>query len=333
MGDSIRTTGELTSQNAPVLGGRCVFDIPRTSDLEQINVLFTGSLQLTVGSAGLITDGILNLITAVELLANSGRDVLMTCPFNILVQGNIWRRKRGYLPAITQPGVGIAVNAFSVAAAFDVSAFAATRPKDTALRENNYESLQLAFRFAPDVSGVYQAGFTNTTNVLSMVVSVREIIELPSDPRNPHSASDPVARLLITSNDIAIAGAGNKIQYKLTPGQGLRGIILRVQSTAVPPVLNDTTLTRTRLYVGKVQRVDKAGATIKGEMATSYVINPPTGYYFLDFADRNGSDDHLNDVLNLDPSHTNGADSIIEFDVSAACTISVMQVGYIPLAS
>lgn len=332
MPDSLRTTNELTPQNAPVLNGRCVFDIPRTADLEKVNVLFTGSLTLTTAAAGLITDGILNLITAVELLANSGRDVIATCPFNILVQGNMWRRKRASVPAITQPALIVAANTFSVAAVLDLAAFGTIRPKDTSLRENNYESLQLAFRFAPDAAGVYTGGgFVFTVAVLALTVSVAECIELP-DAKG--MTSNPVARPLITSNQKVIAGASNKVQYTLTPGQGLRGIVLRVTSNAAPPVLSDALLTRTRVTVGKVQRLDKAGATIKAEMSQDYIGTAavPVGYYYLDFSQRQGADEHLNDVLNLDPSHTNGADSIIEFDTSGACTIDIMQVGYIPLA-
>lgn len=336
MGDSIRTQSELTSQNAPALGQRVVFDIPRTADLEEIKVLFSGSLQLTTGATALITDGVLNLITAVELLANSGRDVIVSAPFNILIQGNMFRRRRSSSPVITQPGVAIAVNTFSVAGTLDLSAYGTIRPKDTSVRENNYESLQLAFRFAGDVTGVYTGGgFVNTTNVLSLVVSVKETIEL-ADTNG--ATSNPVARPLITSNDLIIAGASNKVQYKLTPGQGLRGLVLRVTTNANPPVLNGTVasglLTRVRVNVGKVNRLDKAGSTILAEMSQDYKDSnaPPVGYYFLDFATRQGADDHLNDVLNLDPSHTNGADSMLEIDTSGACIVSVLQVGYIPLA-
>lgn len=330
MPSSIRTRGELTPQNLPVLGARVVYDIPRTADLESIFVLFSGSITLSVAAAALVTDGILNLITAVELIANSGRDPIVTVPFNILTQGNMFRRKRGNAPAITQPGIAIAVNTFSVSSVIDMAAFAMVRPKDTSLREGNYESLQLAFRFAGDLTGVYTGGgFVSTAQSLNLVVRVKECVEL-ADANNVYSS--PVARVLMTSNDIIIAGASDKIQYKLTPGQGLRGIVLKVQNNAVPAVLSNSILTRARVNVGKVLRVDLAGATIIAEMAQEHSAVPPVGYYFIDFADRFGADDHLNDVIDLDPAQTNGADSILEISTNAACTVSVMQIGYIPLA-
>ena len=329
MGNSIRTRGELTPQNLPALGSRVVYEIPRTSDLESIFILLSGSFQLTVGSPGLITDGVLNVITAVELLANSGRDIIVTVPFNILTQSNMFRRKKGNVPQITQPGIGIAVNAFSVSSVLDLAAFGATVPKNSSLRENNYESLQLAFRFAGDLSGVYQAGFTNTVNVLNMVVRVKENVELV-DPANG-IATRPTVRPLFTSNDIILAGASNKVQFKITPGQGLRGLAFKVQTNAIPPVLSDSLINRVRLNVGKVQRLDEAGATIKAEMAQENPAVPPVGYYFVDFADRFGADDYLNDVIDTNPLVTAGADSMLEFDTSGACTISIMQYGYIPL--
>ncbi len=331
MANSIRTRSELSAQSAPALGAVVTYEIPRTSDLESLLIQFSGSIQLTTGAAALITDGVCNLITAVELLANSGRDVIASLPFSALVQGNMWRRKAGRAPVISQPGIGIAVNAFNVVTNLDLAAFGSIRPKDSSLRENNYESLQLRFRFAGDWSGVFTGGgFVATTAVLNLVVRAKECVELP-DPKTGVFSS-PIMRPAKTSNDIIVAGASNKVQYRLTPGQGLRGLILKVTTNATPPVLSDALISRVRVNVGKVNRVDEAGATIKAEMSVDYPATPPVGYYFMDFADRFGSDDHLNDVLDLDPMQTNGADSMLEFDTSGACIISVVQDGYIPLA-
>lgn len=330
MSDSIRIRSELTAQSAAVLGSRVVFDIPRTADLEDIFILFNGSITLTTGATAVITDGILNLITAVELVANSGRDVIVSVPFSQLVQTNMFRRKRGCAPAISQVGVAIAANTFSVGSYLDLSAFAAMQPKNSALRENNYESLQLAFRFAGDLTGVYTGGgFVSSAQSLNLSVLTRETVELPDAVGNYTS---PIARPLVTTNDVIIAGAANKVQFKLTPGQGLRGIALKVQSNASPPLFAEASLTRARVYVGKVLRHDSSGTTLRGAMNANYPVAVPAGYLLLDFADRQGADDHLADLLDLDPAKTLGADSYLEIDVSAACTVSITQYGYIPLA-
>ena len=99
MGNSINTRGELTPQNQPVLGARVVYEIPRTADLNSLYILFTGTVTLGVAATSIITDGILNLITAVELLANGGRDSICSVPFSMLTQGNMFRRKRGSSPS------------------------------------------------------------------------------------------------------------------------------------------------------------------------------------------------------------------------------------------
>ena len=330
--DSIRVGGELTPQNQPALGARVVYDIPRTADLEDIFILYSGNIQLTTGATSLITDGVLNLITSVELLGNSGRDVIASLPFSQLAQTNMFRRKRGSSAVIVQPGVGIATHPYSVGCHLDLSAFACVRPKDVALRENNYESLQLALRFAGDYTGVFTGGgfVIGAATTHNLAVMVRETIELP-DANGAYSS--PIGRPLTISNDMIIAGAGNKNQFKLTPGQGLRGIALKIQSNATPPLFAEASLTRARVYVGKVQRLDVAGTTLRAKNNASLPVAAPAGYLFLDFADRNGADDQLSDVLDLDPSKTNGADSVLEVDVSAACTISVTQYGYVPLAA
>ena len=328
--DSIRTAAELSSINAPALGQRVVYEIPRTADLEKIEISFTGSLTLTTGATALITDGILNLLTSIELLGNSGRDVICSIPFNVLTQGNFARRKNGSAPVITQPGIGIATNTFSVISVIDLACFGGERPKDTNLREGNYASLQLAFRFAPDLTGVYTGAFVTSGQSFTLTVAVHETVELP-DASGRYS--NPIARPLKTAQDVAIAGAATKVQFKLTPGQGLRGLVFKVQSTATPPVLSDAILSRCRVNVGKVQRLDKSSVMMKAQMALRNPALPPVGYYFIDFADRAGSSDHLTDVLDLSPEQTNGSDSIVEFDTSAACTITVFQDGYIPLAA
>lgn len=330
MADSIRTVGELSPQNAPALGARVVYDIPRTADIESIFVLLGSSVSLSTGASGLITDGILNLITSVELLANGGRDVIASIPFAMLVNGNFARRKDGKIPAITQPGVSIATHAFSVAAHLDLSSFKTVRPKDTSLRANDYESLQLAFRFASDFNGVFTGGgFVVSASSLALTVAVNETVEL-ADANGAYSS--PVARPLKTATDLVIAGASNKVQLKLTPNQGLRAIVVKVQSNATPPVLSDTLVSRFRCNVGKVQRADIASATLKGKMSNAYDDAWPTGYFVLDFADRMGADDHLSDCVDLDSAVTRGADSIFEIDTTGACTVTVMQDGYIPLA-
>jgi hypothetical protein len=321
MADSIRTANELTPQNQPSLGAKVVYDIPRTADLESIFVLFNGSITLSTAATSIIKDGILELITSVEL----------SIPFSTAMQGNYARRKNGSTPSISQVGVAAAVNTFSVAGSLDLSSFATLRPKDTSLREGNYESLQLAFRFAGDFTGVYTGGgFVSSGNSLNLVVAVNETVELP-DAQGKYS--NPIGRVLRTSQDIIIGGASNKVQLKLTPGQALRGVVLKVTTNATPPVFSNTLLTRSRLNVGKVNRLDKAGTTITASQNHRLPVAAPVGYYFLDFADRHGGVDYLSDAIDLDPAQTNGADSILEFDVSGACVISVLQDGYIPIAA
>jgi len=329
MSDSLRTAQILSAQNAPALGASVVYDIPRTADLEALHIALTGTIQLTTGATAIITDGICNIIESVDLITNGGRDVIASLKYSDLVQGNIFRRKHGKVPTLTQVGVGIAVHAFEVNAVLDMAAFGALRPKDSNLRENNYESLQLKLRFASDWTGVYTGGgFVATTFAPTLVVSTQETIELP-DAAGKYSS--PSLRPLMTSNDITLSGATNNHQFKLTPNQLLRGLVIKVTTNASPQVLSDALLSRIRVNVGKVQRLSLTSAAIKAQMKDMSATANLTGYYFVDLADGRGSPDKLSDTLDLTAGQTNGADSVVEIDTSAAAIVSVVQFGYVPI--
>lgn len=323
---SIRTNNSLSAQNAPVLGARVVYDIPRTADLEAINITYSGNIQLTTGATALITDGVANLIESVELTANGGRDVICSVPFALLVQGNWARRKAGKVPTLTQPGVTIATHPYEANAVIDLASFGGVRPKDTSLRENNYESLQLALRFGSDYTKVFTGGGfvigAATTHNLS--VSAQECIEVKDASGNYTS---PSGRVLKTATDLTLSAATVNYQHKLTPNQGLRALVLKVTTNATPPVLSDALISRLRVKVGQSQRLSLSAAEIKADMKLNAATANLPGYYVLDFADGNGSPDRLLDALNLYTEETNGADALLEIDTTAGAIISVMQDG------
>lgn len=334
MPDSIRTKAALSGNAVPVLGKKVRFNIPRTADLEKLLIIFSGTITNSVAATSLITDGILNLITNVSLEANSGRTIIASMPFSMLVKGSTFpQRKRGKSPALTNVGVTAAAHVFRVATEFSLASFGTVRPKDTSLREGDYESLSLVFQFAPTlVDYVYEAG-TSVATTLDLEVMAAECVEL-KDAAGKYSS--PTARVSESANDIDFSGASSNVAYKLAAGQGLRGIVLRVQSTATPPVLSDTLLKDVTVRVGKVERISKlTAAMIKDDMSTFIpsASLPGTGYFVIDFMHRQGSDENLTDALDLMPENTNGADSEIIFGTTAACKITMLQKGYVSLAA
>jgi hypothetical protein len=325
MGTSVRKFTELPLQNQPALGQRVICDIPTTSDLENVLVIVSGVVTLTTGAALYNADGILNLFTAVELIGD-GRDTIVSLPMAQVVNGNIFRRKTGLAPLVSQPGVGIAANAWSFQGYIDLAAFAAIRPKDSSVRENSYKTLQLAFRMAGDYTSVYAAGFVATTSTFALTLLARECIE-ETDPATK-IASSPVMRPLQSARDDQFSGAVKRQRFRLTPEQGLRGICLKLEATT--GALSDGILDRVRVYVGKDLRLDMAAASVKAfNNATGSA--PGVGYYFLDFADGEAAPDKLNDALDLRQVITQGADSYIEYDTLAAGSCNVAQYGYVAL--
>ena len=323
MGDSIRKFTELPLQNQPALGVRVICDIPPTSDLENIFIDLTGTVQLTTGSSGLLSDGIPNVIEAVELIGD-GRDTIASLPFYQVVNGNMFRRKWGNVPLVTQPGLGIAVNAFEVTGMLDLAAFGAIRPKDSSLRENRYKTLQLAFRFSTSWVGVYGGAFVASATTFNLIVKARETIELVSADG---TASAPIFRPQFSARDDVVSAAITRQRFRLTPEQALRGISMRVLTTA--GVLSDAVLSRVRVYVGKDLRMDLSAASLKNGYKYDAAGAIPTGWYFLDFADGEGATDKLSDCLDLRQAITQGADAYLEYDTLAGGTFNIAQYGFI----
>lgn len=326
--ESLRTASELVSLNLPALGQKVVFDIPITADLESLDINFYGTFTLGAGATSVITDGMLNLITSCELKGDGGRTTIVSMPFNSLVQSNMWRAKKGSEAAVVQPNITAGAQTYNIAASLDLSAYAAMRAKDSSLRESAYSDLKLEFRFAPDFTVVYAGAGAVTVPVFNLSAIANETVELVSISGE---TSNPTVRVLNTAADLVVAGATSKLQYRLTNGVGLRGLALRVQSTANPPVLSDNILLSARIIVGKTVRRDISGAALKAKMAKENPVTPPTGYYFFDFTEFSGSVDQLSNLIDTSAASTGGADCFLEVATNAAATITIIQYGYVPL--
>lgn len=324
MGQSIRSDYEVSAQNSAGLGVTQVFDIPRTGDLESLLIALTGTVTLSAPGTALTADGIANLIEQVELVADNGKIVVASVPFRMLVNGNLPRRKAGAVPSITQPGITAGTHSFEAEALLDMG-YGLFRAKDAFLRENAYADLKLRLRYASSYSAVSNGSVSSLT--INTSVRARETLEIADADG---VASAPVVRLQRTANDIDFAGPTTRKQFKLTAEQGLRGIVLRVVNSA--GALSDSVLSRVRVTVGKVERLNLSATLLKESAKAEFVGSQLTGYYFLDFADGNGAPDKLTDVLDLTSVNTGGADSYIELDTTAAGTITVDQIGYITLA-
>lgn len=323
MGQSLRNDYEVSAQNTPALGVVQVYDIPRTGDLESLMIALSGSVTLSGAGSALTADGILNLISDVELVADNGKVVIASVPFRMLVNGNLPRRKHGAVPSITQPGVTAAAHSFEAEGILDMG-YGLMRAKDAFLRENAYTDLKLRLRFASS----YAVVSDGTVGALTITTAVRarETLELPDADG---IASSPSVRLQRTANDLDVSGAVTKKQFKLTAEQGLRGIVLRVVNGSA--ALSDAILSRVRVTVGKVERLNLSATVLKESTKTEFVGAQLTGYYFIDLADGNGAPDKLADTLDLTSVSTGGADSFIEIDTAAAGTITIDQIGYVGL--
>ena len=321
MGQSIRKQTEFPLQNQPSLGATVVCDIPLTADLENLLITLAGTVTNSGAGSALVSDGIANLIESVELIGD-GRDSIYSGSFAMLVNANIFRRKHGMVPTITQPGVTAAAHPYEVEGVLDLAAFGAVRPNDSNLRENAYKTLQLKMKMASSWAVVHDATVGSAT--YGITIRAKETIELPGANGQ---VTSPILRVLDTERDISLSAATTRERFRLTPEQGLRGLAFRVLNGS--GALSDAVLSGVRVYVGSDLRLDLTAAVIKESTRAEFVGADLTGYYLLDFADGGGAPDRLNDCLNLRRAATKGADCYVEIDTSAAATISVRQVGYV----
>jgi hypothetical protein len=328
MAKSLSREQEIPARVAPAFGVTAVFPISLTANLDTVVISLTGGMAVTTGGGALIGDGILNLITSVDLVGN-GSIPLVSVPFSTLVNANIWRRADGFAPVVSQPALGVAVNAYSAIGILDLASYLALRPKDSTLVEQSFSTLELRLNIAADFTGVQGGGGSVTatgTSTIAVNVIAKETIELPDQS---NKVSMPNKRIQTSARDNPIAGAGTRNYMRLTPGQFLRGLAFRVQTAA--GANSDAILTAVRVYVGNSLRYQVSGAGIIAENTANMRAARTAGYYFINFTKQTGSVERLADELDLLIATLSGADAYLEMDVNAATTIKVAQFGHVPL--
>lgn len=325
MAKSQRNQKVLPAQQTPGLGVQVVYDIPLVADLNRITLALSGTVAIGTASAtGLYKDGICELIKSVEL-KRDGSDTLVSVPFSLLVQGNMFRRRKQAAPTLTQPGLTVATQPFAAIGVLDLNAFGALRPKDSALRETDCKTLQLIVTFASDFTGVFNLGSAVVgSSTISLIAKADETVEL-ADPATG-AKTKPRLKVLVSNREDNVTGATSRQRFRLTPGQALRGITLRAVNSS--SVTSDSVLSAVRVYVGDKLRTDLTAAAIRAMNQAEFNASIPTGYYYLDFAELGQSDDRLEDCYDLRAEVLQGADAYIEYDSSAQMTLGVTQFGY-----
>ncbi len=323
MGKSLMRTTDIPATVAPVFGGTAIYNVLLTANLDSLVINLSGTMDVTTTVTGTVGDGIAEIIDSVTLLGD-GSDPIAVVPFPELVSGNIWRRISGIAPAINQPLLAVGVNAFSCQGVLDLKAFGALRPKDTALVEQQYRTLQLKFNIHSDFTGAFSGGVVSVAgSSIALDVVAHETVELP-DAKG--IVSTPSKKALYTSQDINFAGAAAFQRFRLNPGQMLRGISLRAQTSA--KVNSDAILSAARIYIGNSLRYNLAAASIVSNNLVGVLAARPTGRYFMNFTEEQGSIERLNNELDLTLASLAGSDAYLEMDIASAGIVRVTQWGH-----
>lgn len=327
MAKSLGRITELPARTPPAFGVQAVYNIPLTANLDKVDINLTGTADVT-GATTLIGDGISELITSVDLVGD-GSTVISSVPFSQLVNGNIWRRMRGIAPAGLQVAVGaVATVNFQAIGTLDLKAFAALRPKDSALQEKSFRVLELRFNIAANFGNVVanSADVSVAGSTVALDVVMHETIELP-DAKG--AVSTPTRRVQNSARDVNLAGATLREYVRLTPGQRLRGLTVRTQTAA--GVNADTVLSAMRVYVGNLQVFSATAAGFAAMNQAANLAARETGYYLINFTSQEGSIERLTDELDLTIASLAGADAYIEYDTLTAGIIKTTQWGHIDI--
>lgn len=228
-----------------------------------------------------------------------------------IAQSYITRRQ---LPPVTNPaGAGIGAQPFDVSFVLDRCVMDMIRPKDSMLKtdkgvSNNQLRLQLG-ALSDMFTGAGVATYTNVT----VSVAVVDYQEAQDDNGNTPS---PMWYAKRNGNLVNLSGAGNGQQIKLTTGNRLRYVSLRVLDS-VTREPNLALVSRIRIQRAGDTRIDMSVPDLQRLNQMSYGIIPMTGQVVCDFANNGQLGIKYSEFWPIPTS----ADTFLLVDTTAACII------------
>jgi len=294
-------------------GQQITVDIPRGPHIESVLVRVAGSANITTTFASVRSNAVYRFLRKADWVQNSNA-TLDSVSGTQLAQLYFTRRN---LPLQTVPaGFGISVQPFEASYIFDRSLQDMMRPKDSMQKTDfGLSNNQMRLQFG-NLSDMFTgAGVASYTNVTASV-SVIDYQEAQDENGNTPSPNFYVKR---NGFQVAIAAAANGQQVKLSTGNRLRAVSIRVlDATTLEP--NIALLSRVRVKRAGDTRVDMPTTDLLRMNQADYGIALLTGQVVVDFA----YDGALTGVFYSEfwPIPTS-ADTFLEVDTTAACVLEI----------
>ena len=285
-------------------------DLPRGPHIESVIVRVSGSANITAAFTTVRNAAAYLFMRRADWVLNSNVTLDSVSGAQI-AQSYITRRT---LPPITNPaGVGISVQPFDVSFVLDRCVMDMMRPKDSMLKtdvgvSNNQLRLQLG-ALADMFTGAGVATYVGVT----VSVSVVDYQEAKDDKGNTPS---PLWYAKRNGNFVNLSGAGNGQQIKLTTGNRLRYVSMRVLD-AVTREPNIALLSRIRVQRAGDTRIDMSVPDLLRLNTMNYGSTLMTGQVVCDFANSGQLGVRYSEFWPIPTS----ADTFLLVDTTAACIV------------
>lgn len=271
---------------AVVAGQFATVDLPRGYDYESVHVRTVATVNVTTLFTSVRAEAPAQMISRLELVAD-GRNTLYSAPFWFATLGKYDRANmlESGARALTPP-TAASVASYNVEAngVIDLITPDGERPKDSALRTDGLQLLQLRLTFGNPGDMFVGAGVATYTTA-TVEISTVELVEIP-DPQTG-ARTTPVALKKVSFQEIAVPTTNANQEIRLPAGNMIKAVVLRTEGNVTAGEPSATILNRLNVFSGVDIRLSNTGGALRGQNNNDYGTIQ-AGYYIADLA-RNGS--------------------------------------------
>ncbi len=293
------------------------FDLPRGYDLNAVQVLVSGTIQVTVAMTAVRANAPAQLIQNIDVFADGNKSYNQS---NGILSA-IGNAERSFANSLVAPTNLVAVHNVSCMYRLDRVNADGPRPKDAALHTTlPFMSLlqcRLTTGLATDVFDATAGTVTNV--VLTNSIMLDETMEF-------NEADRLEGRFIkrISFQDLAVTAANTNQQFILPVGQYLRGVkIFATDSAAANPDTGSNVLiNQVTVRAGVDRRIDLPFLVLRNQNANAYSVpigTVPAGFAFADCC----PDGRLNQLFDL----RGVSQAFLELDVAAPVATGRIRMG------
>ena len=307
-------------QSKAALDGQLVtFEMPRDMDYATIEVFLYGTVTVTTSGGSVHSNAPLQLLKNILLQANGSKNLCNASGQILYIKNQ--HQNNGLVAPLAAPS-GYAPGTYTVAAVvnIDQDMIDGINPKDSQLPSSNLSSLNLQVQVGQGVD-LFSTGAAAFSGTIS--VSATQVREYKGTDGTRYT---PAAVQYVNELALALPTSQNNLQQLLTSNIVQRSLYFYTSISGEP---SDAVLNNVRLERNGTTLANITGTALKHQMARSWNINIPTGYYVLDPSRSWGQRlAKLTDAIDMRPAAGTVADQLylyLDVNGSASNKIQIAQ--------